>query len=330
MAKDPAFLFYPGDWQGGTMLLSRHQKGCYMDLLIAQFHSGPLSLEEIKAVLSSDFGHAWPALSKKFITNEKGLFFNERMATEIEKRKKFSDSRRKSLDIKNGDMVNIYLLFNPDKNLYKIGSSKFPALRLQEAQKKNPVVTSFWVSPELVERVIEKTLHEQFSEKRKYFDWFQLNNDDIQKVLSLCASNYKSKSRTGISTENANENKNGIEIQEGGPGETNHFPLSKDGFWSDELPKTRELNDIQIGAAIEYIGIKCKVTLEPNDVQQQWEAFKIQQFGKHEWYNSTAALLTHFRNSVKLEIQNNGTKQQSTGRKKTGTSAARIDTAKNW
>jgi len=101
MAKDPAFLFYPGDWQGGTMLLSRHQKGCYMDLLIAQFHSGPLSLEEIKAVLGADFGQAWPYLLKKFVTNGDGLFFNERLATEVEKRKNFSESRRRNASNKN-------------------------------------------------------------------------------------------------------------------------------------------------------------------------------------------------------------------------------------
>lgn len=100
MAKDPAFLFYPGDWQGGTMIFTRHQKGCYMDLLIAQFHSGPLSLEDIKTVLGADFGQGWPALSKKFVTNNKGLFFNERLAAEVDKRKNFSESRRKNASTK--------------------------------------------------------------------------------------------------------------------------------------------------------------------------------------------------------------------------------------
>jgi hypothetical protein len=93
MAKDPAFLFYPGDWHGGTLTFSRHLKGCYMDLLIAQFNSGPLSLEEIKTVLGSDFGSSWPAVRKKF-TEKDGLFFNERLVAEIEKRKAYSESRR--------------------------------------------------------------------------------------------------------------------------------------------------------------------------------------------------------------------------------------------
>ena len=93
MAKDPAFLFYPGDWLGGTMTMSRHQKGCYMDLLIAQFNNGPLSLDTIKTVLGQDQAH-WAVLSSKFKQTADGLWFNERLATEIEKRKNFCDSRR--------------------------------------------------------------------------------------------------------------------------------------------------------------------------------------------------------------------------------------------
>lgn len=93
MAKDPAFLFYPGDWITGTMTLSRFLKGCYMDMLIAQFNSGPLSLEEIKTVLGSDFGTAWPSLQKKFKA-ENGLFFNERLEVEKAKRADFQQHQR--------------------------------------------------------------------------------------------------------------------------------------------------------------------------------------------------------------------------------------------
>ncbi|MHA2039809.1 MAG: hypothetical protein ACW98X_25615, partial [Promethearchaeota archaeon] len=46
MAKDPAFLFYPGDWLGGTMLFSRAHKGAYMDLLMAQFNNGHMELQK--------------------------------------------------------------------------------------------------------------------------------------------------------------------------------------------------------------------------------------------------------------------------------------------
>lgn len=94
--KDPALLWYFNDWTGGTATMSRHLKGCYMDLLAAQFNSGPLSLDEIKTVLGTDFGQAWPALQKKFVKDDSNCYFNERLHQEKEKRIAFTESRRKS------------------------------------------------------------------------------------------------------------------------------------------------------------------------------------------------------------------------------------------
>ncbi len=97
MAKDPAFLFYPNNWMGGTMIMTRHQKGCYMDLLIAQFNNGPLSLETIKSVLGTDQA-AWTVLSKKFKQDSDGNFFNEKLATEMKKRQKFTKAQKERIE----------------------------------------------------------------------------------------------------------------------------------------------------------------------------------------------------------------------------------------
>lgn len=70
--------------------MTRHLKGCYIDLLIAQFNSGSLSLEEIRTVLGSDFASAWGTLSKKFAQDAAGKFFNERLELEKNKRNEFS------------------------------------------------------------------------------------------------------------------------------------------------------------------------------------------------------------------------------------------------
>ena len=93
MAKDPAFLFYPGDWQGGTMYLTHEQKGCYVDLLILQFNQGKFTIAQAKQVLSICFDHAWPMLQQKFSTDGK-FFWNERLMKEIEKRRNYTKSRR--------------------------------------------------------------------------------------------------------------------------------------------------------------------------------------------------------------------------------------------
>lgn len=95
--KDPAVLWYWNDWAGGTKRFSRFLKGCYMDLLDAQFNGGNLSLEEIKTVLGSDFGSSWPALQKKFSQDSEGLYFNKRLTFEAFKRSNYSKSRKNNL-----------------------------------------------------------------------------------------------------------------------------------------------------------------------------------------------------------------------------------------
>lgn len=112
MAKDPAFLFYPNDWIGGTMILNRHQKGCYLDLLVAQFNNGPLSLDTIKAVLGQDQA-AWTVLSKKFKQTGEGLWYNERMETEKKKRGEFIE-RQKINGKKGGRKPTLNPTLNPN------------------------------------------------------------------------------------------------------------------------------------------------------------------------------------------------------------------------
>jgi hypothetical protein len=97
MAKDPAMLWYWSDWNSGTTTFSRFLKGCYMDVLHAQFNSGHLTLEEIKTVLGSDFGQSWPTLQKKFAVDDTGKYFNVRLETEKEKRAAFTTSRKNNL-----------------------------------------------------------------------------------------------------------------------------------------------------------------------------------------------------------------------------------------
>lgn len=105
MAKDPAFLFYPGDWLGGTMTFNRAHKGAYMDLLMAQFNQGCLSQQDVKDVLGSDYEPMWESkLKAKFKQDENRNFYNEKLLAEQKKRKDFTQSRRKNLEHK-GDHV---------------------------------------------------------------------------------------------------------------------------------------------------------------------------------------------------------------------------------
>lgn len=87
MAKDPAFLFYPDDFSGGTKGMTIEEKGAYMELLIFQFNNkGRFTLREAQRVLGMDvFNRVWEYLVCKFI-DDNGNYFNERLRVEIEKR----------------------------------------------------------------------------------------------------------------------------------------------------------------------------------------------------------------------------------------------------
>lgn len=93
MAKDPAFLFYPGDWLQGTMGMTFEEKGAYFELLIYQFNNGQFKKAQAKQVLSMCDASVFDNVLQKFDTD--GTFFwKQRLSDEIEKRKKFSESRR--------------------------------------------------------------------------------------------------------------------------------------------------------------------------------------------------------------------------------------------
>lgn len=122
MPKDPAMLWYWNDWHGGTVTMSRHLKGCYMDLLYAQFNNGRLSLSEIKTVLGQDFAATWPVLLKKFKQDENDYYYNEKAESEKIKRERFAEKQKtvgmlggrpKKTQIKPVD----YLNNNPNKSL---------------------------------------------------------------------------------------------------------------------------------------------------------------------------------------------------------------------
>ena len=93
MAKDPAFLFYPGDYVSGTMGMTFEEKGAYMDLLMLQFNRGHMNTHMIQHTV----GHLWEQVKCKFIQDDLGLWFNVRLDFEKDKRKTFTESRRNNI-----------------------------------------------------------------------------------------------------------------------------------------------------------------------------------------------------------------------------------------
>lgn len=97
MAKDPAFLFYPGDWLGGTIGMTLEEKGAYMELLMMQFTRGHMT----KHMIGQTVGQLWDKIQDKFVQDDKGLWYNVRLDVEKEKRKNYVSTRKNNVSGKN-------------------------------------------------------------------------------------------------------------------------------------------------------------------------------------------------------------------------------------
>ena len=95
MGKDPAFLFYPGDWTQGTQYYTFEEKGAYITLLCLQFDKETLTDDLIKRTLGIRYKMLWPVIKEKFkIENE--TYYNEKLLEVMTKRKAFTESRRQN------------------------------------------------------------------------------------------------------------------------------------------------------------------------------------------------------------------------------------------
>ena len=94
MAKDPAFLFYYQDFLVGTHFMSYEEIGAYVRILCHQADKGKLSEGEIKEICGP-VGFTSKIVSK-FEKDGSGLYYNERLRLEVNKRKSFCKSRRLS------------------------------------------------------------------------------------------------------------------------------------------------------------------------------------------------------------------------------------------
>jgi uncharacterized protein YdaU (DUF1376 family) len=98
--KDPAFLFYFRDWLVSTQLMSAEEKGMYIDLLCHQADKGPLSAKDMNIICKTyekdkDDQSTLPSwVFDKFESVGKGKFLNKKLAETIERRRKYSESRR--------------------------------------------------------------------------------------------------------------------------------------------------------------------------------------------------------------------------------------------
>jgi hypothetical protein len=91
--KDPAVLFYFQDFLVGTEFMTDDETGKYIRILCHQADKGALPMMFLEKICS---GKVPEIIMEKLKQNGDGKFYQERMKIEIEKRKSFCESRRKS------------------------------------------------------------------------------------------------------------------------------------------------------------------------------------------------------------------------------------------
>ena len=90
--KDPAVLFYTDDFLAGTMTMTDSQVGKYIRLLCLQHQQGhPPEATMLFVCKKPD-----PVIWAKFKQDDDGLFYNQRMEVEGEKRSAYNESRRQN------------------------------------------------------------------------------------------------------------------------------------------------------------------------------------------------------------------------------------------
>lgn len=102
MSKDPAFLFYHQDFFTGVSDMSNEEVGAYVRCLCVQASKGGITEKHMINICNSSDIHN--EIKNKFNFNsETNLFENKRLKEEIEKRRKYSESRSNNRKNKSKD-----------------------------------------------------------------------------------------------------------------------------------------------------------------------------------------------------------------------------------
>ncbi len=196
--SDPAFLFYPNDYLGGTLGMTFEEKGAYIELLMMQFNLGHLQESKILKMLGSS-SELWESIKLKFVIDENGLYYNKRLEYEQIKRRKYSESRRnnkmgKNQHSKSGHMLGhmtthmIGHMENENENRNKdININKESITVNTKKEEKSDWRNSFDVYKEELKQAYISLINDvEYIKQRQGYH----NNLDIQKSLEKACVDY--------------------------------------------------------------------------------------------------------------------------------------------
>ena len=187
--KDPAFLFYPNDYLGGTTGMTFEEKGAYIELLIMQFNKGAFTKEQAKKLLNGHFELLWEVLKEKFV-EENGKFFNKRLESEKNKRadnaqknkeriKKYWDDKKK----KEEKIPNEYQIDTKPIPLEIENENENEIISKDLGKSENPL-KEFLLIPEM-QKIFKKDNPQYFTDDSKDFEPLLKISGYIAKIHKL-------------------------------------------------------------------------------------------------------------------------------------------------
>jgi hypothetical protein len=226
MTKDPAFLFYPGDYLRDTQCLSEKAQVAYDRIMCEHIRNQVITEQQLKFFTKRLSDDEKEELLMTLTKTDEGYQISWVVAS-FKKRQAFTESRRQSRLKGDEDQVRIYIVRDNVRATYKIGSSVNPLRRYNELNnQKSPAImadeqnnrdlTLIWYSG-FVERTEEKKLHKKFKSKNLYGEWFSLSSADLEHIFTTYEGvtyDERTIQRTENAIENENENDNEIEVEE--------------------------------------------------------------------------------------------------------------------
>lgn len=181
--KSPSFQFYSSDFMTGTTFMTNEEVGAYIRCLCMQHQKGHLKEKEMQQICLNQ--EVLESVMNHYKQDDEGLFYNERLDFEKEKREKFIQSRSNNRTKSDSTNTCIYLMIDKINNMVKIGNSNNPERRLIEVKnyyKNNNIILYAYCSN--VSQKIEKELHDIYKDKWCYDEWYRLTDDDISQIIS--------------------------------------------------------------------------------------------------------------------------------------------------
>lgn len=83
--------------------------------------------------------------------------------------------------------MEVYLIKQQNTNLYKIGISKDPKVRLNQLQTANPETLELvFVFKTKYDFQLENYVHRKFSDANVQLEWFELTEAEVKEFIPIC------------------------------------------------------------------------------------------------------------------------------------------------